>query len=63
MTVIKVLCEWDIGMNDGGNEGIFATLESAETFLKAIDWQQLDCNDYLDAEDAGLLSIKLLEVK
>jgi hypothetical protein len=63
MTIVKVWCEWDIGMNDGGDEGIFATLESAESFLKTIDWQQLDFNDYLDAIDGGLLGIKLLEVK
>ena len=60
--VIKVWCEWDMGLcgvfgKFGNHYTIYKSMEDAINDLEEVKWSEVGYNSWKEAEEDGLLSI------
>ena len=65
MKLIRVWCEWDIGISnvDGEYYTIFENREKAITALEKYDWTLVDYNTWQEVEADGLLNISEITIE
>lgn len=61
MILYYVSCEWDMGFNIGGCDGVYSSKENLEKALDSAYWSDVDYNTWQEVEDDDLLSIKEVE--
>lgn len=55
--LVKVWCEWDIGLNVTGNTGVYSSYEAAVRVLENVHWCDIDYNNWEEACSDDMLEI------